>query len=106
MTANNRRGITDNRSGFTSGAERGPDPQGPAVIYPSVYVSDAPREYTDASFRDLHDACGVPQTGIVSMKFLPAKTRDAETCSVIVRYIDDESASQAVGLLQNTNVQC
>merc|ERR1712196_85602 len=43
----------------------------PKVIYPSVYVSDVPVEYTENTIRDLHRQLGLNPDTIMGLKYLP-----------------------------------
>mmetsp|Transcript_33125 Transcript_33125/g.72171 ORF Transcript_33125/g.72171 Transcript_33125/m.72171 type:complete len:516 (+) Transcript_33125:79-1626(+) len=60
---------------------------------PTVYLSDVPKEFADEHLRNFHASLGLPQP--VSTKFLPQKV-SGMTCSVMVRYADDEAAVQCV----------
>jgi len=85
----------------------------PKVIYPSVYVSDVPVEYTENTIRDLHRQLGLNPDTIMGLKYLPftevslgasgdgKKERVAPvTGAVIIRYVNDEAANAAVERLK------
>jgi hypothetical protein len=83
----------------------------PKVIYPSVYVSDVPVEYTEHMIRDLHRQLGLNPDTIMGLKYLPftevslgansGKERVAPvTGAVIIRYVNDEAANAAVERLK------
>jgi len=86
----------------------------PKVIYPSVYVSDVPVEYTESMIRDLHRQLGLNPDTIMGIKYLPftevslgtagdggKKERVAPvTGAVIIRYVNDEAANAAVERLK------
>jgi len=85
----------------------------PKVIYPSVYVSDVPVEYTEPMIRDLHRQLGLNTDTIMGLKYLPftevslgtgadgKKERVAPvTGAVIIRYLNDEAANAAVERLK------
>lgn len=86
----------------------------PKVIYPSVYVSDVPVEYTEATIRDLHRQLGLNPDTIMGLKYLPftevslglstdSQTKEKVapvTGAVIIRYMNDEAANGAVERLK------
>jgi len=96
--------------------ERAPrrHPNEPKVIYPSVYVSDIPVEYTEVTIRELHRQLGLNPETIMGLKFLPftevslglsadgAKQAQVApvTGAVILRYQNDEAANAAVERLK------
>lgn len=69
---------------------------GPTTIYPSIYVSDMPTEYTEDIVRDLHASIGLDPDTLMAIKFLPPQTINDGTCCCICRYIDDSAANKAV----------
>jgi len=82
-------------------------PHEPRVIYPSVYISDVPVEYTEETLRELHKGVGLNPDTIMGLKFLPftevslgsagaeAKQIAPVTGSVILRYCNEEAANAA-----------
>uniref|UniRef100_A0A7S4QDP2 RRM domain-containing protein n=1 Tax=Alexandrium monilatum TaxID=311494 RepID=A0A7S4QDP2_9DINO len=80
-------------------------PPGPDVIYPSAYISDVPVEYKESTMLKLHRACNVDETKVMAVKFLPPQEKQAETCCCIVRYLDQETADQAVAAIRGRPVQ-
>ncbi|CAK0904575.1 unnamed protein product [Prorocentrum cordatum] len=46
-------------------------PNEPRVIYPSVYVSDVPVEWSEGEIRKLHRSLGLNPDTIMGLKFLP-----------------------------------
>lgn len=81
----------------------------PKVIYPSVYVSDVPVEYTENTIRDLHRQLGLNPDTIMGLKYLPftevslggKKEKVAPvTGAVIIRYQNDDAANAAVERLK------
>lgn len=101
---------------FNKDEKRGPRRHAnePKVIYPSVYVSDVPVEYTENTIRDLHRQLGLNPDTIMGLKYLPftevslglsgesgKKERVAPvTGAVIIRYVNDEAANAAVERLK------
>lgn len=89
----------------------------PKVIYPSVYVSDVPVEYSENSIRDLHKQLGLNPDTIMGLKYLPftevslgggdGKQEKAApvTGAVIIRYVNDEAANAAVDRLKGHPVR-
>merc|ERR1719362_687369 len=84
----------------------------PRVIYPSVYISDVPVEFTEDTLRELHKNLGLNPDTIMGLKFLPftevslgvasneAKQVAPVTGSVILRYINEEAANAACDRLK------
>jgi len=84
----------------------------PKVIYPSVYVSDVPVEYTETTLRELHRQLGLNPDAIMGLKFLPftevslgtsggeKSTVTPVTGAVILRYLNEEAANAAVERLR------
>jgi len=89
----------------------------PRVIYPSVYVSDIPVEFTENTIRDLHRQLGLNPDTIMGLKYLPftevslGMTDGAQdkvapvTGAVIIRYMNDEAANGAVDRLKGHPVR-
>eukprot|EP00928_Gymnodinium_smaydae_P087308 TRINITY_DN71588_c0_g1_i1.p1 TRINITY_DN71588_c0_g1~~TRINITY_DN71588_c0_g1_i1.p1 ORF type:complete len:508 (-),score=125.33 TRINITY_DN71588_c0_g1_i1:30-1553(-) len=88
----------------------------PKVIYPSVYVSDVPVEYSENSIRDLHKQLGLNPDTIMGLKYLPftevslgggdGQQKVAPvTGAVIIRYVNDEAANAAVDRLKGHPVR-
>jgi len=110
--------------GTASDSHRGPQrrhPHEPRVIYPSVYISDVPVEYTEETLKKLHKKLGLEPDGIMGIKFLPfteASLGQARhggagedalrplTGSVILRYANEEAANGAVQRLAGHPVLC
>lgn len=88
----------------------------PKVIYPSVYISDVPVEYTEREIRELHRQLGLNPDAIMGLKYLPftevslglSDNPDAQkdakvgpvTGAVIIRYMNDDAANAAVERLK------
>jgi len=87
------------------------------VIYPSVYISDVPVEYTEEALRELHKNLGLNPKTIMGLKFLPfteaslasagAEARQVApvTGSVILRYCNEAAANAACERLKGHPVQ-
>lgn len=89
-------------------------PNEPKVIYPSVYISDIPVEYTEREIRELHRQLGLNPEAIMGLKYLPftevslgisGETGKQEkvapvTGAVIIRYLNDDAANAAVERLK------
>lgn len=80
----------------------------PRVIYPSVYISDVPVEYTEETLKDLHKSLSLNPETVMGIKFLPftevslgtsvedyGKPVAPQTGSVILRYRNEEAANAA-----------
>jgi len=79
--------------------------EGPEYIFPSVYVSDVPVEYTEDTIRELHEACSLDPDTVMAVKFLKPTGVSFEATACIVRYADDASAQVAIQVLQGQPVQ-
>lgn len=88
-------------------------PNEPKVIYPSVYISDVPVEYTEVTIRELHKQLGLNPDAIMGLKYLPfteislgvaGENKEAHvtpvTGAVILRYVNQEAANAAVERLK------
>eukprot|EP00927_Polykrikos_kofoidii_P064840 TRINITY_DN6056_c0_g2_i1.p1 TRINITY_DN6056_c0_g2~~TRINITY_DN6056_c0_g2_i1.p1 ORF type:complete len:1000 (-),score=203.81 TRINITY_DN6056_c0_g2_i1:123-2696(-) len=83
----------------------------PRLIFPSVYISDVPVEYTEHTLRELHRKLCLNPDMITGVKFLPftevslggppeGKVAAPVTGAVILRYQNEEAANAAVDRLR------
>lgn len=77
---------------------------GPAKVYPSVYISDVPLDFTEDALREMHAKEGLDTRGLVGAKVLNSKNPASGTTCCIARYADQKGAEAAISHLRGKPV--